>query len=386
MKRFSPGSPPDLASTAPIPRRRFLGGSTALAGAGFGALTSSSTGQDGNYRDGSYRDGNYRKDGNVGEETADTPPRQQTRSSRAEELVRELCASLDARQRRRMLFPLDHPLRHRVENNWHIVEDRVGTLFDRDQQRLVRDIFLNLHSEEYRNEVWEQFVGDNRRRETKTPEEVFGTAAVAVFADEGFEKFEFVLTGRHCTRRCESVSAEGTAAFGGPIFYGHAAGGFYEKPDHPGNAYWFQAERANGLFGMLDGAQRTKALREESRGERGTRTVELDGKAKKKGKSGGTEEREFHGLPVYEMSPDQRKELRAVVADLLLPFREEDRARAGAMIEEQLVDLHLAFYENEDVGGDSVWDTWQLEGPDMIWYFRGDPHVHCWVNVREKGA
>jgi hypothetical protein len=29
-----------------------------------------------------------------------------------------------------------------------------------------------------------------------------------------------------------------------------------------------------------------------------------------------------------------------------------------------------------------VWDVWQIEGPNMLWYFRGAPHVHCWVNIR----
>jgi hypothetical protein len=28
--------------------------------------------------------------------------------------------------------------------------------------------------------------------------------------------------------------------------------------------------------------------------------------------------------------------------------------------------------------------VWQLEGPNMVWYFRGDPHVHVWVNVRDN--
>lgn len=49
-------------------------------------------------------------------------------------------------------------------------------------------------------------------------------------------------------------------AFGGPIFYGHAAEGFNEKPDHPGNVYWYQAKRANELFQALDGKQRKVAL------------------------------------------------------------------------------------------------------------------------------
>ncbi len=38
--------------------------------------------------------------------------------------------------------------------------------------------------------------------------------------------------------------------------------------------------------------------------------------------------------------------------------------------------LHMAFYKNMDVGNDGVWDVWQIEGPSMVWYFRGDPHVH----------
>jgi hypothetical protein len=45
-------------------------------------------------------------------------------------------------------------------------------------------------------------------------------------------------------------------------------------------------------------------------------------------------------------------------------------------------DLHMAFSKNEDVGNDSVWDTWQVEGPNMVWYFRGDPHVHCWAHIK----
>ena len=43
----------------------------------------------------------------------------------------------------------------------------------------------------------------------------------------------------------------------------------------------------------------------------------------------------------------------------------------------------MAFYKAHDVGGDGVWDTWQIEGPSMVWHFRGDPHVHTWVNIRE---
>jgi hypothetical protein len=39
-----------------------------------------------------------------------------------------------------------------------------------------------------------------------------------------------------------------------------------------------------------------------------------------------------------------------------------------------------------DIGNDGVWDVWQIEGPFMRWYFRGSPHVHTWVHVREPGV
>ena len=58
------------------------------------------------------------------------------------------------------------------------------------------------------------------------------------------EKFELVMTGRHMTIRCDGDRAE-HVAFAGPIFYGHAASGFNEKPNHPGNVFWHQALAAN---------------------------------------------------------------------------------------------------------------------------------------------
>ena len=46
--------------------------------------------------------------------------------------------------------------------------------------------------------------------------------------------------------------------------------------------------------------------------------------------------------------------------------------------------LSMFFYKNLDIGNDGVCDVWQLESPAMVWYFRGDPHVHKSVNIRAK--
>ena len=180
-----------------------------------------------------------------------------------------------------------------------------------------------------------------------------------------------MFTGRHVTWRCDGDSVEG-AAFGGPIFYGHSAESFNEEPHHPGNVYWFQAKRANELYQALDGKQRTAALKDNPRRERKTATVAL------KGSTEGLE-----GLPIGELSADQKELAHQVMGDLLAPFRKVDADEAMKLVLQNDFDQHrIAYYKNHDVGDDKVWETWQIEGPNMVWHFRGDPHVHTWVNIR----
>jgi len=296
---------------------------------------------------------------------------------KAESLVSTLFNSLSEEQRSKIVLPWEDALRSRVENNWHILpQQRVGAFFNADQQAMIREIFLNLHSEEYRDQVWNAFINDNREKGATTPEQIFGTASIAIFGTPGAAKFELVFSGRHTTRRCDGNSVEG-AAFGGPIFYGHAAGSFNEGPNHDGNAYWFQAKRANEVFAMLDGKQRELALRETGREEQGRKTVEVKGKAEG-----------IEGVRVGDLSADQQDHVRKVLHDLLMPFRKEDREESMKLVEPQFADLHLAFFKKGDIGNDGVWDVWQIEGPHMVWHFRGAPHVHTWVNIEapaEKG-
>ncbi len=284
----------------------------------------------------------------------------------SETLVKTLYQSLTDAQKGKVCFDFDHRLRHEIDNNWFVVRDYRVRDYSKDQQAMIREIFMKMHSEEYADQVMKQVLEDSGRAG-------FGECSIALFGKPDTGKFQFVLTGRHTTRRCDGDSVEGTA-FGGPIFYGHAAQSFYEKPHHPGNVYWYQAQRANAVYQMMDGKQRAKALMEWSRDEQGKKTVALTGKNEG-----------LDGIRMTELSTDQKNEVRKTLDDLLLPFREADRRESLKLIEESGFDnLHLAFYKGEDVGDDGVWDVFQIEGPNMVWYFRGDPHVHSWVHIKDQ--
>jgi Protein of unknown function (DUF3500) len=281
----------------------------------------------------------------------------------SETLVTTLYKSLTPEQKKEICFPFGHELQSKVDNNWHITPTKIAQFFTPDQQAMVEEIFKGLHNPEFVDRVMLHMKEDDKG---------LGNYSVALFGEPGTGRFEFVLTGRHCTARCDGDSVEG-AAFGGPIFYGHQAGpDFSERPDHPGNIYWYQAKRANEVFGALDGKQRKLALLGDPRKEEKTATVALRPKDK------------LEGLPVSEMSKDQRKLVEQVLADLLLPFRKKDVDEAMRYIKTGggVSALSMAFYQNRDLGVDKVWDVWQLESPKMVWYFRGYPHVHTWVNIK----
>lgn len=287
-----------------------------------------------------------------------------------ETLVKTLYDSLSQAQRKDVCFAWDHQhpewglLRTRVANNWNITKPHVrGDYFNPEQQHLVRQIFAGIVQLDWLERFDKQLKDDTGG---------FGNEqSIAIFGQPGEGKFEFVLTGRHMTLRCDGNS-EPHVAFGGPIFYGHAAAGFNEKPNHPGNVFWHQAVAANKVFQMLDGKQRKAAL-----------VSELPDEEKV-----GFRRDSRPGLPLAEMSPDQRSLVQEVLSKLIEPYRQSDRDEALACLKQQggLDQCSLAFYSDEDIGNDQVWDCWRLEGPALVWYFRGSPHVHVWVNVADDPA
>ena len=198
--------------------------------------------------------------------------------------------------------------------------------------------------------------------------------SIAIFGNPGSGAFEFVLTSRHMTLRCDGNSA-GHVAFAGPILYAHEGERLYEKPDHKNNVFWPQAVEANKLYRTLDPKHQELALV-----TKGMPSEEMVGFKGVKGL--------FHGCPVSEFADNQKAELQRILNILLEPFRDSDRKEALQCLAAQggLEDCHLAFYKEGDLGEDGIYDNWRLEGPSFVWYFRGRPHVHVWVNVADTSS
>lgn len=287
-----------------------------------------------------------------------------------EALVSQLYGTLTTQQKDEICFPWDHKddrglLRTRVENNWSITDRRTqnvgGSFYTKDQQEIIESIFFGLYNSEWH---------DRLRKQLKDDAGGYGKAqTIAIFGEPGSEKFEFVMTGRHLTIRCDGNSAE-HVAFGGPIFYGHAAQAFNETADHPGNVYWHQALKANALYQMLDGKQRKQALLPKEPHEA---DVAFRGDGKIPGLAGG------------DLSSDQRTHLKETLNLLLEPYRQADREESLRCLEKHggLDACSLSFYQSGDIGQDGVWDVWRLEGPAFVWHWRGSPHVHVWVNIAD---
>jgi len=292
-----------------------------------------------------------------------------TPDSSAEKLVRTLYEKLTDTQKKAVCFDWDHKdgrglLRTHVSNNWHITTPTIDDKdFFTDKQRgLIFDIFKSIFNPEWHARLLKQLKDDAGG--------AFGAHQnIAIFGTPGTGKFEFVMTGRHLTCRADGDS-EAHVALGGPIFHGHAASGFTEKAGHPGNIFWPQAQIANKVYQILDGKQQERALVARRPAEA---AVAFRGK-----------EAKFPGLPIKEMTKDQREAIEKVLMALIDPYRKEDQEEVMACLKAQggLEACALAFYKDGALT-DQEWDNWRIEGPSFVWYFRGTPHVHIWINVAD---
>ena len=277
-------------------------------------------------------------------------------NSAAETGVSEFFKSLTDEQKKTLCFPFEHQLRHKISANWHVTEPTLGESFYTSPQReMISRIVKGLCSEEGHERMQKQLDDDAGG---------LNEFSVAVFGEPGAGAFEFMLTGRHLTLRADGNSVD-KAAFGGPIIYGHDQ---IEK-DASKNIYFYQTQQTDKVFRSLTEDQSAKALLANAPKET---EVQIQGQSGK-----------FAGIQVAELNADQKSEVEKTLGVLLAPYRKEDVDEVMEILKESggVDHLHMAFFQQEDIGGDKTWDIWRVEGPSFVWHFRGAPHVHAYINI-----
>ncbi|MCY2965231.1 MAG: DUF3500 domain-containing protein [Planctomycetota bacterium] len=277
-----------------------------------------------------------------------------TNDSPAEKAVLRFYQTLTAPQKEAIVLPFEHELRKKISANWHVTKPRIGEDFYTDEQRkIIDEIVRNVTSPDGYERI---------KKQTEFDDGGLDGYSVAVFGTPGSGKFEWELTGRHLTLRADGNSVD-KAAFGGPIIYGHGE----ENPKQ--NLFLEQTHRVNQVFRALDPKQAERALVAKAPPEA---AVELQGGAGK-----------FPGVPVGDLSADQKGLVEKTLKHLLSPYRADDVDEVFALLKANggLDKLHLAFYQEGDLLEDKEWDIWRVEGPGFVWHFRGAPHVHAYINI-----
>lgn len=287
--------------------------------------------------------------------------------SKTDSMPMQLYKSLSDEQRQKVCLPIDHPRRQFVSNWWYIHRDyRIPNTFDAEQQQLIQSIFDSLHSPEHQAAINKQVEIDQYGKTKNAP-------AIGFFGTPDDEDFEFIYTGHHVTRRCNAHSDKGQGFGGAPIFYGHFRDKFNETKDHPGNPYWYQGKVFNEFVQALDEGQQEQGLVSTR-----PRSEKPDAVLQKK-------EAGWPGLNCADLSSDRKKLLAETMRKMMAMFRNDDVTATLETIQKKgmLDRLHVSWYEGKyDIGSDKVWDTWQIEGPEMVWYFRGQPHIHSYFHLK----
>ncbi len=289
------------------------------------------------------------------------PPGRSRKLESVDVLAKRLYTSLDDQQRSDACVPYDHPLRQ--YHNRGVWGGGRGIFFgfNRAQRKILTDLLYAGLSEEGRQRVPEEYF-------TRLPG--VHSMQVLICGDPSSAPYQIILTAAHLNLRLGGKSREGVA-FGGPQVYGDQRGN--EQAGLPGNVYRDQFLIAQRLLTSLDAERRKHALVAEAPVQT---QVELQGK-----------HGSFPGIPIAELDPQGKELARELVARICSTYPEEDVRYAQECLTANggLNAMFLSYYQHGEDGDIFDAQVFRLEGPAAVFYFRGYPHVHAFVNVAMDG-
>jgi len=295
-----------------------------------------------------------------------TEPKPVAKAKPAEELIKELVSTLTDDQKKQVILPWDHgagegkiATRHGMYNA-PVMKKVIGKEYTKPQQELLERIVKSMCSDD---EGYKKISRNGRWDGSGS----FDGCGALIFGDvaEG-KKYAFLFTGHHLTMRVDGNSEEG-AAFGGPMYYGHSAGGYSDR-----NVFNFQTKSVLSVWENLNEQQRKKALMTMNPGE-GPKSIQF-------------RKDQYPGVPYEDLTKDQRKHVEQVMRDILAPYRKEDADEVMEIVKKNggMEKIHIGFFEDKAMKDNERWHFWRLEGPGFVWNYRVLDHVHTFVNISSK--
>jgi len=286
------------------------------------------------------------------------PPSRSGTLQPADALAAQLYDSLDPEQRQEACVDYDHPLRQ-----YHNRGVWGGGLWVNPrslgwtQRRVVTDLLYAALSEAGQERIPREYY-------TRWPG-VHGMKML-ICGNPKSPPYQVILTGAHLNLRIGGKSREG-AAFGGPLVYGDQRGN--EIPGLPGNLYRFQFDAAARLLQGLTAEQQRLAMQKDSPVQT---AIQLQGP-----------EGAFPGVPISALSAANRALARELIDGILSTYSAGDARYAWECLEHNggPEALHFSAYADSTAGSRGAPQNFRLEGPAAVLYFRGDPHVHAFINI-----
>ena len=276
-------------------------------------------------------------------------------------LARRLYMGLNDEQRAETCVSYDHPLRQYHNRGVWGGGRSILFGFNREQRRILTDLLYAGLSEEGRARVPEEYF---------TRWSGVHSMRVLICGDPTTPPYQLILTGAHLNLRLGGRSREG-AAFGGPQVYGDQRGD--SVAGLPGNVFRDQFVLGQRLLRSLDDGRRKHALLEETPVQT---QIELQGR-----------HGSFPGIPVAELVPESKTLAHDVVERIFSTYPPDDVAYARECLVANggLEALFLSYYQHGEGGEIPEGQVFRLEGPGAVFYFRGYPHVHAFLNVAYDG-
>ncbi len=278
-------------------------------------------------------------------------------------ITTDIVASLTPAQAEKVIYPYDHAFRQYHNRGVWTDGLRIGLQnFSRQQLGLINELFHAGLSPRGREVLANQFF-------INYPGVLL--IDLMILGDPRTDQYQVMLSGPHLNLRLGGRSVEGVA-FGGPQVYGDQRGN--HEPGLPGNVYQGQLDAGTELWHLLSGKQQDVALNE---------TSPIQTQIELQGDSG-----VFAGVFVASLPTAAQAKVEDTINMILAQYPADDVDYAWQCMNANggIERMHLSYYrDSEGDGGSCQYQTYRIEGPASVFYYRGYPHLHAFFNVAMDG-